>query len=117
MVADGWLRKEDVFVVYISFKAKLKTFLFSQFSPPANSFCYSHLCVCVVVVVVVVVCACVCACAHMYDVYTSVSYTFEFIVVFIRGGGGGGGAFPYGAFCGLFGWNCALHLYRISYLG
>ena len=30
--------------------------------------------------------------------------------------GGGGSVFQYDALCGLFGWNCALHVYRISYL-
>ena len=25
--------------------------------------------------------------------------------------------FPYGALCGLFGWNCALRVSRISHLG
>ena len=32
-------------------------------------------------------------------------------------GVGGGVVFPYDALCGLFGWNCALHVCRISYLG
>ena len=46
----------------------------------------------------------------MYDVlYRSVSYTFEFIAGFVRvcvwEVGGGVFVFPYGALCGLFGWN------------
>ena len=41
-----------------SFKAKLKTFLFSQYFHPVPSFCYSH-CVCVCV------CVCVCACVRV----------------------------------------------------
>ena len=49
------------------------------------------------------------------------SYTFKFVVVFVcvlRGGGGGGGeerGVPYLALCGLFWWDCALCVYRISY--
>ena len=44
----------------------------------------------------------------------------ELIAVFcscVWGLGGGGGVFPYGALCGLFEWNCPLHVCRISYLG
>ena len=33
------------------------------------------------------------------------------------GWGGGGVVVPYGALCGLFWWDCALRVYRISYLG
>ena len=49
------------------------------------------------------------------------SFTFEFIVVCVGDGGGGVEGrlfvFPYGALCGSFWWNCALRVYRISYLG
>ena len=57
-------------------------------------------CVCVCVCVCVCICECVCACV-------SVCVQGEGLFVF-----------PYGALCGrLFWWNCALRVYRISYLG
>ena len=50
--------------------------------------------------------------------YDTDQCTFEFIVVCVGVGGGGGAfVFPYATLCGLFWWDCALRMYRISYLG
>ena len=54
-------------------------------------------CVCVRACVRVCVCVCVCVCMCVCV--------------------GGGVVFPYGALCGLFWWDCALRVYRISQLG
>ena len=58
----------------------------------------------------------------MYDT-DQWSYTFDFIVgllllfyLFVFWWGGGMFVFPYGALC-VFWWDCALHVYRLSYLG
>ena len=60
-------------------------------------------------------------CVCMYDVrYRSVLYIFEFVVDFCCWGGWVVVVlfvFLYDTLCGLFGWNSALHVYRISYLG
>ena len=73
---------------------------------------------CVCVCVCVCVRACVRACVRMmYDTdqcRTHLNSLCFFLCQCVLGGGGV--VFPYLALCGLFWWDCALHVYRISYL-
>ena len=82
--------------------------------------CCVVLCVCVCVCVCVCACvrACVLACARMmYDTDQCRTHLNSLWVLCGLEWGEGGGDFPYLALCGLFGWDCALRVYRISYLG
>ena len=74
-------------------------------------------CVCVVVCVVVCVCVCVCVwlcvCVRMYNTDQCCTHLNSLWLLRVFGGG----VFPYLASSGLFWWDCALRVYRISYLG
>ena len=69
------------------------------------------MCVCVCVVC----CVCVRVCACMMHGTDQCRTRLNVCVGCVWGGRGV--VFPYLSLCGLFWWDCALRVYRISYLG